>query len=291
MAAAKPSPSLLELARIRRPGAADSELIAEIAAHQIAELDLRPPIPLEIVASFRDITDIEVVAMEQSGSLAPGPESLRMRLRAADSPRRRRFTGFHEVVHTYQPGYRELTLFRCNSPVPRRTESDPEALSDIGACELLLPRRDFEPATLGSGFAIGDVTCLAHEYEASLEATSYRFARFWPEPTLVVILQPGLRKDELDDPEAVERLRVVSRWAEPRQAWPFVPTNKSAREGGYLDGMATGDVIAEKVGLEEFGLEMSGSTELVAGAFAYGLGAGKKERVVAIFRRLGEDRG
>jgi hypothetical protein len=282
--------SLLEVERRRSPRKTDAERVADIAARLVAELGVEPPIPLEVVASFRDIADIQVVAMEQAGSLAPGPRNLEMRLRADDSPRRRRFTGFHEVGHTFQPGYRELTLFRCAAPSPvRRPGVDRETLADVAASELLLPRDHFGPATLESDFSIASVVDLSDLYEASREATAYRFAHFWPEPTLVVILELGLRRDERNDPEAVAKLRVVSAW--PNGAWPFIPKNKSALEDGALVRALDGEMIREKAGLEEFGLMSEGTVEVSARVFRYRRGGELRRRVIAIFRRVGEANG
>jgi hypothetical protein len=284
--------SLLEAERRRSPRKSDAERVADIAARLIAELAIEPPVPLEVVASFRDIADIQVVQMEQAGSLGPGPSSLEMRLRASDPPRRRRFTGFHEVGHTFQPGYRELTLFRCASPsAVRRPAEDPEALADVAAAELLLPRDHFGPATLGSDFSIDAVLDLSDLYEASREATVYRFAHFWPEPTLVVILEPGLCRDEQDDPEAVAKLRVVSAWPDPHGAWPFIPKNKSAHEDGALVRALDGEIIREKAGLEEFGLRSEGDVEVSAKVFGYAQGGEWRRRVISIFRRVGHGDG
>lgn len=284
-----PTPlSLLEEERRRSPGKSDAALVADIAARLVAELGVEPPIPLEVVASYRDIADIQVVAMEQAGSLAPGPQNLKMRLRASDSPRRRRFTGFHEVGHTFQPGYRELTLFRCAAPSPvRRAGADRETLADVAASELLLPREYFRPATLESQFSIASMLELSDRFEASREASAYRFAHFWAEPTLVVILEPGLTRDEQDDPEAIAKLRVVSAWPNPHGAWPFIPKNKSAREGGALERALNGEMVTEKAGLEEFGLMSEGTVEVSARVFGYRRGGESRRRVIAMFRRVG----
>ncbi|MGA8746446.1 MAG: ImmA/IrrE family metallo-endopeptidase [Solirubrobacterales bacterium] len=285
-------PSLLEAERRLSPCKSDGELIADIAARLIRDVDAKPPIPLELVASYRDIPDIKVVEMSQAGSLGPGSRSLEMRLRAADSPRRRRFTGFHEVGHTFQPGYREMRLFRCVTPsAARRATSDPESLADAAAAELLLPGAYFEPATLNSDFGIDSVLDLADIYEASREATAYRFGFFWPEPTLVVILEPGLRQEERSDPEAVVKLRVVSALPDPYGAWPFIPPNKSAAEDGALARAWNGELITEKAGLEEFGLESDGNIELTARLFRYQRDGEQRERVMALFRRVGTSRG
>lgn len=279
--------SLLEHERLRSPHKGDVELVADIAERLVAEIGAEPPIPLPVVASYRDIPDIKVVPMPQAGSLGPGPKSLEMRLRASDSPRRRRFTGFHEVGHTFQPGYREMTLFRCDTPKAQPSQTaDPETLADVAAAEMLLPRAYFQPAVLDSEFDIGSVLDLSDLFDASREATAYRFALFWPEPTLVVVLEPGLRQEEIGDPEAIAKLRVVSAWPSPNHPWPFIPINKSAMEGGALVRAWNGEVVREKAGLEEFGLKSDHSIELTARVFPYRRNGEKRERVVAMFRKV-----
>ena len=284
--------SLLDLERRQQPRKSDTERIADIAARLIQELEERPPINLDLVASSRDIAEIDIVAMPQAGSLAPQTSGFVMRLRAGDSRRRQRFTGFHEIGHTFQPGYREQTLFRCAEPsMMHRAATDPEALADIAAAEMLLPRAFFRPSVLSSDFAIDSIIDLADAYEASVQATSYRFAAFWPEPTLVMVLEPGLRKEERDDPDAVAKLRVVSAWPYPHGAWPYVPPNKSADQNGALVRALNGEIIKERAGLEDLGLEGPGNLELAARAFTFHDGTKPCRRVVALFRRIGNRHG
>src|SRR4051812_40487715 len=113
--------SLLEQARILEPGLDDRAQVERIAANTIAELGERPPIDLEVVASYRDIAEIRVEPLPCAGMLTPAAGRLVMSIRAGDSRRRRRFTGFHEVAHTFLPGYRDDVQRRCTSPsaVPR----------------------------------------------------------------------------------------------------------------------------------------------------------------------------
>ncbi len=278
--------SLLDLERLQQPKVSDAERIVAIAARVIAELDERPPISLEVVASYRDILDIEVGPLPHAGSLTPEGKRLVMRLNSSDSNRRRRFTGFHEVGHTFQPGFREGTLFRCASPALRRSGRDPEALADVAAAELLLPSDYFEPDTLEGDFDFASVLQLADLYEASVQATAYRFSHFWDEPSLVVALQLGLRKAERGDPEAVEKLRAVSSWPSSAGVWPYVPRNKSAIETGALKRAYDGELIRESAGLEELELDGPSNVELTARAFDYRRGGRLIRRVLAMFRRV-----
>jgi hypothetical protein len=280
--------SLLGIERLEQPRKSDAERIADIAARLLEEVEAEPPVDLELVASYRDIATIEVVPMAHAGSLAPAEQGFVMHLRAEDSLRRRRFTGFHEVGHTFQPGYREKTQLRCaaRSPLPR-SASDPEALADIAATELLLPRNHFQPLVVASDFSIESVTGLADEFMAGIQASAYRYSAFWPEPTLVLVLEPGLRKEERDDPEAEPKLRVVSAWGQPGDAWPYIPKNKSADPDGALVRALNGEVIGKKTGVEELEMPGTGNEEVTARRFDFFDGEQIRTRVIAIFRQLG----
>ncbi|HXF00093.1 MAG TPA: ImmA/IrrE family metallo-endopeptidase [Solirubrobacterales bacterium] len=280
--------SLLDQERLIQPRRSDADCVAAIAERLIAELDEHPPISLEVVASYRDITEIEVVALPQSGSLSPAGKHMVMRLSASDSPRRRRFTGFHEVGHTFQGGYREQTLFRCNPVAAGRPSMDPEALADVAAAELLLPRREFKPMTLAAPFAISTVIGLADHFDASVHSTAYRFSTFWPEPTMVVALEPGKRRGDQHDPTVDPRLRVVSAWGSGSWSAGYVPTNKSATDGGALNRALAGEDVLVTAGLEELGLRASpGRVQVSAKKFTYRRGPDMRGRVLAIFRQVG----
>lgn len=181
--------SLLEQARTLDPRRSDVEHIERIAATTISELEERAPVDLRVVASYRGINHIDVVPMPMSGCLAPEDGGIRMLLNSRDSIRRRRFTGFHEVGHSFQPGYRTRRQYRCNSSIKPRSDIDPEALSDAAAAALLLPEAEFAPEVRESVCGLSSVIDLADRYQASVQATAYRFQRYWPEPTLVVVLE------------------------------------------------------------------------------------------------------
>jgi hypothetical protein len=149
----------------------------------------------------------------------------------------------------------------------------------------MLPRTHFEPLVLASTFGLSSIVGLADLFDASVQASAYRFASLWPEPTLVLTLEMGLRKEELDDPMAQKKLRVVSAWPYPRGAWIYIPKNKSADEQGSLARAFAGEHVDERAGLEELGLQSPGRLELSARAFTYRSMDGPRRRVVALFRQ------
>ncbi len=246
--------SLLELERLRNPSAPDARHVEQIAADVITELGEQPPVDLAVVASYRGIRDIRLEGgLPVAGSLTPEPGRFVMRLRADDSPRRRRFTGFHEVGHTFQPGYWDVPSFRCSvTASTTQNTSGPEQLADVAAAELLLPRSFFVKDAAGMSFGLEAVLSLAERYQASIEATALRYVALRAVPTLLVVLAPGLRKAEVGDPGAVPRLRV--RYSSRSGAWPHVPRNKSAAEGGPLHRAHLGEEVDEMGTLDDLGI-------------------------------------
>jgi IrrE N-terminal-like domain len=282
--------SLLDRARLADPSRTDAAHIEQIAADTIAELEERPPVDLEVVASYRGIRDIHIQPLPVAGSLTPEPDGLVMRLRADDAPRRRRFTGFHEVGHTFQPGYQEMQNLRCPNPRTRTVPADdPEALSDLAAAELLLPGAFFAADLAATPFGLDGVIELANIYEASVAATGLRLVRFWPEPTLLLTLEPGVRKSERHDAAATAKLRVRS--SASSGPWPFVPRNKSAAVGGPLHRALLGEVVEESSTLADLVVDSGPSVQLSARIFPYRDQYGRScDRVLALYRRPQEVR-
>lgn len=215
--------SLLEVARAADPSATDESLIVAIARKLVDVLDLEPPVDPGMVASYQGIRRIEEALIPWAGCLIPGADEVVIRVRSTDTPGRRRFTVLHEVVHTFFPGYRHATQYRC-TPKPLRTSGvdDIEVLCDIGASELLLPRRHCADLVAEASFDLDSVEDLAKACGASLEAAARRFVSLWPEPCLLVRME---RMTKPREPDGVPKLRVSSALASG--AWPFMPRYKS----------------------------------------------------------------
>jgi hypothetical protein len=277
--------SLLDQERLDRPSEPDDILVEAIAERTIEELAESPPVDLEVVAGFRGIDDIRREDLNSAGSLTAEEHGLVMRLRMTDSLQRQRFTGFHEVSHTFQPGYRDRILNRCAPNYQRRTGVlDEESLSDIGAAGLLLPAVHFKPDVVSSSFGVDSIIELASRYDASIQATTYRYAAFWPEEALVVVLEPGWRKGE-DRGVTEPRLRVKHAWGLGR--WPYLPPNKSANDTGVLAEALQSDaaIVAGNVDLGEFGVHSPEHLEVSAKRLPYfGSNGELIPRVVAIYR-------
>ena len=281
--------SLLEYARLREPTRSDREHIERIAADTIAELEEHAPIDLDVVASYRGINEIRLVPLPVSGCLAPAAGKITMLLNSAESRRRRRFTGFHEVGHSFQPGYLIRTQYRCNPRTRSSRATDPETLADIAAASLLLPEGEFCPDVHESDFGLTAIMDLAEHYDASIQASAYRYQRYWPEPTLVMVLAQGLRKEERKKPDAETKLRVVSVHALGN--WPFIPTNKSAALDGCLTRADLGELVDEPTTLAELGVKSPPGLEVSARALSYRAADGEpNRRVLALYRQIGRRR-
>jgi len=278
--------SLLEMARSESPEQDDAALVGRIAAETIERLAETPPIDLDVVAAFRDINDIRLEDLDVAGSLTPEGNGLVMRLRRSDSPARRRFTGFHEVAHTFQPGYRDSRQLRCDAfGLPAKGKPDKEVLSDLGAVELLMPR-EFVSADLSAAeFEIATVEALADGYQSSIQASAYRMSELWPEPSIVIVLEPGLRKDEVGNDNAEPRLRV--RHAIGQGAWPHVPKNKSADDAGPLvEAYESAAAVRARGNLSDLARGGVGEVDISAKGFDFrGADGVTRRRVLAIVRR------
>lgn len=271
--------SLLEQARLEIPAASDAERVAILAQRVIAELDAQPPIDLEMVASWQGVNKIEVADISWAGCLINDGGRILMQLRRGDSRRRRRFTGFHEIGHTFCPGFRLEPQFRCNPPTS--AQSPIEGLCDVAGSELLYPRRLVERNLVAAEFGIETVVALADAYDGSLESAGHRFVSLWPEDTLMLVLEPGIRREE-EGTDAEPKLRVRS--VHPKGDWPYIPRNKSVDREHPLGRALCGELVDEHVRLD--GLCSSGpEVDVSARLIPYVRDGEQVNRVLALYRR------
>lgn len=258
----------LEVARLESPGAPDAQLVISLAQHTLDELAMEPPVSHDIVASVRDIANIEETGLPWAGCLVREDGRFVIRLRAADSHGKKRFTAFHEVEHTYMPGFALAAQYRCDPATPPDAISarDPglEALCDLGAVELLLPRKDFVTDLDGNTPTVGLASLLAERYDASLEATARRIVTLHPVPTLLIALEPACKPSA---PHDEPRLRV--QWASGSKGWPFIPRHKSVPADSILAGPLDGDIVSEVGMLTGLTATPIGPVRTSAGLYPY----------------------
>lgn len=212
--------SLLERARDARPGVDDTELVVDIAAALVDEMGLEPPVDAELVASWQGIPRVEEAPSAWAGCLVPTPEGLVIRVRDGDGWPRQRFTILHEVAHTFMPGFRLENQYRC---LPGKPRDDIEALCDLAASELLMPRSLVAPYLARAPFGFELVEELAGAFDASLEASARRLVTLWERPALFV--QFEYRTAPREPAGAAPKLRVEAFHAQG--PWPHIPKHKS----------------------------------------------------------------
>ncbi|MDF3140859.1 ImmA/IrrE family metallo-endopeptidase [Streptomyces sp. T21Q-yed] len=223
----------------------------ELAQELLLELGLEPPISHDIVASMRDVISIDEAEIPWAGCLVPGEEGLAITLRAGDSHGKQRFTAFHEIKHTFMPGFRSVPQYRCDPAAPP-PETSPrnaslEALCDVGAAELLFPRSWFSADLAGNEPTLDLIERLAIRYDASLEATARRLVTLYPEPALLVGFEPACKPTQ---PNAQPALRVQWAYTNTSGSWPFVPKHKSVPESSVFGRALNGERVEESATLK-----------------------------------------
>ena len=272
----------LEQARLGSPGTPDTQLVIQLAQRTLDELAMEPPISHEIVASMRDIIKIEDGDIPWAGCLAPGPAGLHMTLRSRDCQGKKRFTAFHEVKHTFLPGFSVYIQYRCDPATPPDASAlrDPsiEMLCDIGAAELLFPRNAFLSDLSGNARTMQLVEDLAARYDASLEATGRHVVALHPEPTMLVSLEPACKPSQ---PHAEPVLRV--QWAQANGRLPFVPKHKSVPDDSPLSRALQGEVVDEITSWGVLTGTDTGPIQVNAGLYPYTDDRGEQHmRVLAL---------
>lgn len=275
------SDSLLARRRAALPGVADLDHVVAVAADTIAELSLTPPIDLDIVASYFGVSRVILDDIPWAGCLLVNDGVVEIRLRVGDGRGRRRFSGFHEVTHTFMPGYRLVPQYRCDPHPLRSGRDEVEVLCDAGASEFLLPKAFFVDDLTAGDFGIGLLEELADSYDASLEATAHRIVDFWPEDVAFFSLE--LRNKPRDRPGAAPALRVNT--MRGRGAFPWVPRHKSV-DLGSLAAVLDGEIIDERLANIELLGQNLGRGHLVAKPYPFIDQEGNmRQRVLALLRR------
>lgn len=232
--------SELEKAMSHRPGV-PANVVMEELAEQLGHLgEVAPPVDMHLLASLQSVAEICETVSTHSGCLINRAGRLRIELCATDNPQRQRFTIGHEICHTLLPGFTMTQNFRCNpggSTPPTTDRLNIEWLADVGASELLLPRRfvrdDFASRALGWD-AIEQVASL---YNASLEATARRYVRLSTQPAFFVRLEFAPSRTDL-----TPKLRVRSAsWSPGMNV--FIPRNKSLPVNHPIHQAAHGEFV------------------------------------------------
>jgi hypothetical protein len=271
--------SLLEQQRLTHPAATDTDHVVRWADEVIAELGLEPPIDPAIVASYLGVARVEADDIEVAGCLLCQHSTLVIKVRRHDSRGRRRFTICHECCHTFFPGFARQPQYRCNPVLTDSQAQTLERLCDVGASELLLPRRHFGTDLASVGFGVDRIVELSDRYDASLEATAHRMVTVASDPMLFVVLELATKPRDL--PGAAPKLRV--RTSRCNGGFPFMLRHKSVSPDSPFARALEGEVVHEVTTLDEICAKPVGDVEISARLFPYGPG-GQRLRVLALVR-------
>jgi hypothetical protein len=279
--------SLLEQSRLDDPRASDEDHVVLLADRLVAEVGLPVPLDIAVVASVQGIKRVEVVSQPWAGCLTASKEGLIIRLRDTDPRVRQRFSGFHEISHTFLPGFALAPQFRCDSGEDDRRTAE-EHLCDVGASELLFPRRFFQPDLDESPFGLSSIEDLAEKYQGSLEATARRSVDLSRYDSLMVVFEVGLKPTESSCPNPQPRLRV--RYSHGKGNWPFIPRHKSAGERSIANLSLEGESCEGRSRLDGLVRGFENAVEVSALSCPYFDNRGiRHQRVVALYRRTKEE--
>lgn len=272
----------LELARLESPGTPDAQLVVQLAQRTINELGMEPPISHEVAASLRGVIKVEEAPIPWAGCLVTGHGGFMITLRSSDCWPRKRFTAFHEIKHTFLPGFGTAVQYRCDPATPveatQARDRNLEELCDIGAAELLLPRTAFSDDLVGNAATLDLVEKLAARYDASLEATARRLVSLRQEPTMLISLEPG-RKPSAPAAEPVLRVK----WVRASARWPYVPRYKSVPASSIFGRTLQGEPAEEIASLGILASETDSPVHVSARLYPYADDRGEQHmRVLAL---------
>lgn len=268
-------------------GATPEEIIESYAADLIAESrHTRLPIRVEHIASLLGIRVREGdhdfagrIYVERNGQLA-------MDLSVNDSPRRRRFSCSHEIIHTAFPGFERETRYRLDRRVGHyeRDRSEEEFLCDRGAAALLMPRSLLDPFDVARD-GLDAVETLADDADVSLEAAANRMVTLSSTRLALLVMEVGHKPADRAalrrGAHVEQRLRV--RYAITNVPDLYIPKFKSADDDSvFVAALGTG---TRQTGTELLpGVRSHSRCEVEARPYPRSDRFGTVDRVLAIAR-------
>lgn len=233
------------------------------------------PLNLMQLASFLGIRQSGTMpAFSPDAELAPdGTGGMELRINPDRPNTRQRFSIGHEIAHTFFPDHQSHLWPRADSRYRQlhNPMDELEKLCDIGAAELLLPRRWFI-GELNTVTNADGLVALAAKYVASREATIRRYAELHSEPVAAVFLDWQLKptqqstvgaRDQINifgtDPEAerLAALRLRVSYVIPSESFTslghYLPRDKSLDLLGALHDAAVGGLPADGTQILDLG--------------------------------------
>ncbi len=276
---------MLEQSRAEDPGVDDRVHVVRLADSIVRDVGVQSPVSLDRVASYQGIANVVECALPTAGCLVTDPAtgSSTIRLRAGDHPHRRRFSGFHEVVHTFMPGYQFEMQLRCDPALVPSDRQDLESLCDLGASELILPRQALREELGAADFGVSLLRELSQRWEASLQAVGHRIAELWPEPAMFVVAEVQNKPRDARGAEPALRLSYASRRISD---WPYMRRFKSIDSDDPLARAREGEVVDERTTLQGISAKVVEGVHVSAAYFPFTDQSGERhERVLALYRQ------
>lgn len=236
---------------LREHGGQDPvEAVRRLCDGLLADVEATIPVRMDVLASYRG-AHLRFIQQDEAGCIFHDGAKMIIAVRAQDIEGRQRFTIGHEILHTFFPGFETLRLSRTDrqTGIFDRSQAE-EYLCDVGAAELLFPRRDVL-AQMPNDLTVPEIMKRAEMFGATIEATGRRFVELSERPAALVVLEPGwtsAEERELDrrrfttgmlsiQPPIPKRLRV--KWAVTAKGMPKIHRNKSVDLDTEL-----GDILA-----------------------------------------------
>lgn len=220
---------MLEVLRLGQKTLSERDAAVQCAADLVRDLGLRPPIQVKALASAMGAR-IEPVAMEQPAMLVKVGSKHLIKVRAADSWKRQRFSACHEIAHLFMSNY-EVTFTGCDpresgnvAPLPF-SNVGVERLCDEAASELLLPSTLLRADTGAALVPWDEIESLSDGYQASLTATAIKIAAVAVPRVRMLCLEFATKPSQ---PSAPPKFRV--QWDTPDRDWPRAWPHKSLPE-------------------------------------------------------------
>lgn len=201
---------------------------AILLAEQFVEENGLPPAAagfLDVFASTLDAR-IERVAMAEAGQLVPpldDDSDFLIWVNEEHSTQRQAFSVCHEMGHLLMPNYSALRGRRRDMEFMRSNpENEEEALCDVVAAQLLMPRRELRARLRGEGVGIAIVDPLCEEFGTSQEATIFNIVRAGVADVAVIYWEWGYRKEQMTRVQTAQTLSMFGDSDDPMLA-PTAP--------------------------------------------------------------------
>lgn len=156
------------------------------------------PTDLNIMGSFRGVTEVVERAMPESGRLVPADGGLRIEVNEAHASGRKRFSHAHEIGHLLMPSYQRSPKLR-EDPTTGEYEqkNEEEFLCDTVASELLMPLDLFRTTVDKHGLDVETLMEMAGEFQVSLEAAGVRLTQCGCRDCAVIVWEEVLKRSQV----------------------------------------------------------------------------------------------